>query len=222
MKKMFFVAVRLAAVGVLTLFSGCGSAESGPAGGGGPGGGGGNGAGGGLGGGGSGTEPVPPIEFIINNTADWNGAITEIRGGGDPNYLLILTAAVKVPGTASPDYTFGGRTGISVTVTVRESGGLTLQNKGGSIFRLGADQTLILGETGKAGPTLTDVDSSGKPVVYSEGSMTFRSGTITGNIVRNGSGPFYGGGVYVSGGSFTMSGNAVISGNTSSSSGGGV
>jgi hypothetical protein len=157
-----------------------------------------------------------PRSISITSQPEWEAAVNTIKtGGDDQGYTLILNNPnpLNVAGTAFTVYTFGGGTGISVTV--EGSGELRLTGQGG-MFVLNVTHTLTIGETGGTGPTLRGMAGNNAPVVFSRGTLIFNGGIITGNT----SSSSYGGGVYSSG-TFTMSGGTV-SGNIASGSGGGV
>jgi len=147
----------------------------------------------------------------ITTTEEWNSALTMLNGKTG-TYTLLIDGDFAVDGTTAAS--FGTTTASStLTVTLKGSGTLSL-NSNGSIFHVGAHQTLIIdGE---------DLILEGRPgnntsLVYVNGpaaNLELRNGTISGNTA------VYGGGVYVANcGAFTMTGGE-ISGNTASYGGG--
>ena len=168
------------------------------------------------------TRTIPSGSIIVRDLTEWNSALTAIRtGSNDKSYTICILGDIS---GMTPVYTaptnnttgFGMVTGL--TVTLRGKGVLIKSASGGSIFRLGSGQKLII----DGGLTLQPT-GGGDSIVYVQtgGILELKDGTLTGNSI-SGSSYSGGGGVYVgNGGSFTMNGGE-ITGNRSNGSGGGV
>jgi hypothetical protein len=164
-----------------------------------------------------------PAPLNVADLTTWNDAINTIKTGpNNAEYIINISGIVGVPGVSA--VTFGTKTGISVQL--RGSGKLFLTSQG-RLIQVGANQTVIIGEEGGAGPALEGLKAgqngmsldNNQPVIYVYGSnalLQLKSGTISGNTASG-----FGGGVRTdNSGTFTMSGG-TISGNTASGLGGG-
>jgi predicted small secreted protein len=180
----------------------------------------------------------------VYNESTWNEAVNRIKNGGNnKTYIINVTDSFNIPGIT--DNTFGGVTGITVTIAgdkeLSLAAGLT-----GSLLHIGKNQTVIIRDLDLKGhktntsslvvisganssfimqgsATVSGNTSSsgfgGGVLVYDQGTFTMQgSSTVSGNTSFSG----FGGGVSVLGGTFIMQGSSTVSGNTSSVSGGGV
>ena len=185
---------------------------------------------------------TPPFyTFYAGTTADWDAAITAIaNGGGNKEYVIILTDDFSVTGTTG-NPTFGTSvTGIDVTIQGNKT--ITL-NSNGSLLRIDTGQTVTVkdaqlirqGAIGMNNTALvyidggefvmetcslisgntSSTDSEGGGVHVQSGTFTMNGGAISGNTVENG------GGVILRDGTFNMNGGK-ISGNTGTYNAGGV
>jgi hypothetical protein len=170
-----------------------------------------------------GESPTIQTTFTVTDATSWASALSAISGGGnDKNYVINVSGSFSVAGSTSKS--FGSVTGVKVSL--RGSGAITLSSNDNLLY-VYLDQTLILRDIALVGKTANTA-----PVVFSEGALSMRSGTISGNS-RNGVQLAYGtfamsggtisgnayGGVSVINGTFTMSGG-IISGNGGSYHGG--
>ena len=177
----------------------------------------------------------PPVEWNVNSMAKWIEAVGGVRSGGNNKaYVITVTGDISVP--VDTESTFGSVIGI--TVTIQGVGTLTPSGRG-SVFIIGADQTVVLkgditlkgkgnyydvvrikekGIFRMEGNSTVGNEGDGNGVEVGDGgTFTMSGGTISGNISSGD-----GGGVYVyTGRTFTMSAG-TISGNISNGNGGGV
>ena len=142
----------------------------------------------------------PDSEFTVASTAGWEAVLTSISTGGDNReYTIEVTGDISIEGSSgNTDLTFGNATDIEVTIT--GSGTLTVDSDATRVLLVGANQTLIVGETGSPGPTLQFINNSAagnNTVVHVRdgGIFELRGETITGGNCSTGT--FLGGGVYV-------------------------
>jgi hypothetical protein len=178
----------------------------------------------------SGGSPGPgTIPLTVSNVTEWQGALTTIQNGGNnKSYAVTLTGSFTTGGVSAPS--FGTVTGL--TVTLKGTGKLYLTSQG-SLLRLNADQTLIIGEAGDAAdnPVLeglknnqngANTDNNAPAIDVGNGRLVLNRGTIQNNAISAGiGGNTGGGGVYVNGGSFTMAGGTITGSSASVSLGGG-
>jgi len=165
---------------------------------------------------------VDPNRFIVSDLAEWNDALTTIRGGGaDRDYTITIADDIAgiTPLTGNPTTTTGFGTATGIKVTLTGSGTLDTSNTNGSMFYLGSGQKLVIDGAGLTLRGKSTQTSTGIIYIPTGATLELINGTITGNTTNtNGSG----GGVRVADGTFNMYEGGVISGNTASNSGGGV
>jgi hypothetical protein len=181
---------------------------------------------------------LPPLATVYNiaNKNDWNDAIDAINNDSNGAYTLNIADdgsdpyGIGIAGASAFANTFGTTPGDTLTVTLRGTGTLYL-NSQGNMFRIGANQRLVIDSAGLTLEGLTSGENGMTQdndtfLIYIDpgGTLELTDGTITGNITYDTSVPMgqngSGGGVYVAvGGTFTMSGGK-ISGNTTLDGGG--
>jgi len=178
----------------------------------------------------AGTLVVLDANDVLNvtDTASWTSARNTISAAGNDNksWLINVTGNVGIPastGSGAAAYTFGSRTGI--TVTLVGTGKLYLTGRG-SLLRINVNQTVILdsatltlqGLTNNVDGATTDNDSPVIELTSAGATFTMNNGTISGNKSED---SYSGSGVYLYNTTFTMNGGA-ITGNESGAYGGGV
>jgi hypothetical protein len=176
----------------------------------------------------AGTDETVDEVFTVTGTGTapggWQHALNEISGGGNgtsstnrKNYIINVVGNITgAAGITSPSFD----TVTNITVVIRGGGSLELSSAGGSLLRVGANQTVTLRDV-----TFTGSVSNAEPLVFINGAnakfIMQGSAAVKGNTS---SGGFYsGGGVYIYGSpaTFTMY-DGAISGNITDGSGGGV
>ncbi|MDR0582723.1 MAG: hypothetical protein LBG57_00005 [Treponema sp.] len=159
----------------------------------------------------TGNDESTTVTFTITNVSDWTNAVNAIKNGGnDKTYTLTVNRTVSVPGTTnvkeadSSTFTFGGTTGI--LVTLKGTGTLTLSTTGALICMWGrTEDSEASGKLIIDGPALQGISGNNYSLVrtYYAG-LELKSGRITGNRNQDD-----GGGIYVQRGDFIMSGGEI-------------
>jgi len=144
----------------------------------------------------------PPVEWNVNNMATWIEAVGGVRSGGNnKEHKITVTGEIAIP--VSNENTFGSVN--NVTVTIQGDGTLSPSGNG-SVFIIGADQTVVL----NGDIILRGRDNNNASVVRINEKGTFRmedNSKVTGNTSSSyNSGD---GGVYVKSGTFTMNSGAI-------------
>jgi hypothetical protein len=161
----------------------------------------------------NGTIPEDPaIPLSVTDDASWKAAIDEIKqNGAGKRYTITLTGDIQVDGKTND--TFGGVSGL--TVTIKGSGALSLApgGSGGHLLQIKKNQTLNIGEPGGNGPTLRGKTGNTRNLVRVNegGALNMFSGAITGNDTSGKTGDDWAGagGVTISGGVFTLEGGTI-------------
>jgi len=138
--------------------------------------------------------------LIVANSEQWKTTIDSIMSNGDNKiYTVDIIEDFSIPGTAVN--TFGGLTGITVTITGDKKLSLAAGSIG-SLLCIGSGQTVILQDLDLEGH-----DSNKYPLVFINGkAMIMRgSASVSGNAWR---------GVYIAEGTLTIKDSASIYGNT--------
>ncbi|MDR0443591.1 MAG: hypothetical protein LBH44_09315 [Treponema sp.] len=162
-------------------------------------------------------KPSDTTFFLVANDEEWGEAVSAINKAG--KYCIILTEDINVFGSA--DYTFGEdiKSAVNpiknITVTsVGKNKTLTLQ-EGGSLLRIGANQTVIVQDVKLAGMGEENPNTASL-VTVTGGTFTMKgSASVTGNFFfmsgDNKETIASGGGVYIAdGGKFTMNDYASV------------
>jgi hypothetical protein len=183
------------------------------------------------------TAPVPPVSWAVNNSASWIEAVNGIRNGGNnKNHIVTVSGDISVLTTPASDNTFGGVTGITVSI---EGSGTVSISSDGRLLQIGSGQTVIVKNLtlqgyngnsygmvrindggifrmeGSASVTGNAATVSGSGVYVNGGTFIMRdNASVRGNTVDNSYSDSYGGGVYVYGGTFDMRDSATVSDNT--------
>jgi len=147
-------------------------------------------------------DDVPGIS--VSNVTEWNTVVNDIKNGGDSEiYTLNVTGNFNAPSTN--DNIFG--TANNITVIIQGNGTIS-STANGSLFRVGAGQTVILKDV-----TLKGHSGNDSPVVVIMPGGVFQ---MEGNAKVTGNTNSSAGGIYVHGGTLIMKENAQVSGNTKS------
>ena len=154
------------------------------------------------------------IEFHVENTTQWNNALSQIRNGGDNrSYNITVSGDIGVPGISVNS--FGSVTNLSVAI--KGKGKLYLTGQGSMIY-LGANQTLYVEDIALEGlrKDLNGDQDNNAPAVELWGGNFYLKGSSS--IYSNSSG-----GVRIQeNASFTMQDNASVHNNTTNGGGGGI
>ena len=156
-----------------------------------------------------GTQGIVPTEFSVNNSAQWNTAITSIKNDNNTHYVIDITGSFGVNG--SYDFTFGDRSGITVTINGNHTISLN-ENSTGNLLRINNNQTVIMNDLILKGHQTNNV-----PLVLLNGNLTMRGDSEIWNNKGD-----WGGGVRVDGpGIFTLESGKIYQ-NIAQWNGGGV
>ena len=199
-------------------------------------------------------HPNPDIgRYSVSTELQWDTAIINIKGSGLGKHYIEIEGEVDIPGTNTGmyDYTFGDKTGITVTIAGSTSSTtipklyLDSGHNFGNLLSINSGQSVVIqnlvleGHSVNTNYSLINVykgnftlwdgavvngntkDGEGGGIYVNEGSLTMNGGTISGNKV-NGAG---GAGVYLVGrATFFMNGGDIANNtaNNTDSKGGGV
>ncbi|GBU29512.1 hypothetical protein R84B8_03084 [Treponema sp. R8-4-B8] len=162
------------------------------------------------------------VSFNVASTEAWSAAKTAIANSGN-NRDYIINILADIPNAAGTTAaTFGGVTGLNVTITGNHT--ITLPSGStGSLLYVGANQAVVIHDTGFEGNS-----GNNRSLIYLSGSnarLTMEgSSSVFGNTSTGDGGGVFVSGATGTGATFTMKDSASVHGNksTGSSGGGGV